>query len=168
MTLRGVARRIGIVGRSLDVAVPRQTTKRWCWAACASAISTFYDADSNWTQCAVANATLDRTDCCNSASACSQLSKVRIALAITGNLASREQALGQRALRAELGRGHPIVARIQFPKTGHFVVIDGYSASGLVHVRDPGDGRMLKMNLDKLLYRYNDFGLWTHSYRTRA
>src|SRR6185437_3941217 len=48
----------------LDLHVPYQQESNWCWAATADGVAHFYDSSSTWTQCAIANSELGRTDCC--------------------------------------------------------------------------------------------------------
>jgi hypothetical protein len=134
------------------------------------AVAHFYDQSSDWTQCAVAGATLERTECCELPFSCDEIAEVKIALTKTGNLAAGDtRPMRGRALRAELGRGRPVVARIEWPdKTGHFVVIDGSRTGAFVRVKDPGDDSTVEMALNTLLHRYQSLGTCSHLYRTHA
>src|SRR5229473_8168414 len=126
MAVAGLMRWIGFTAGLVVSALDRQEQDNWCWAACASGISRSYDSLSAWTQCAVANATLARTTCCDQPAGCDQPWWVHRALERTGNLALRHaNPLSEREVRRELRRRRPIVVRVQFPQTGHFVVIDG-------------------------------------------
>ena len=51
---------------ALDFTMQLQTEGNWCWAATATSVAHFYRASSAWTQCLVANAELEQTDCCDS------------------------------------------------------------------------------------------------------
>ena len=68
----------------------------------------------------------------------------------------------------ELRLGRPVIVRIQFPDTGHFVVVDGYRASGHLRIRDPNDGTVFEMRATALHDRYVGNGRWTHTYYTEA
>jgi hypothetical protein len=170
MGVRDLARSLGLASKLLAVAVAPQEGRNWCWAACASAVSRFYDPGNEWTQCAVANATLSRTDCCEVPSSCDKIQEVKIALTRTGNLAlGQNDPIAGAALRAQLGRGHPVVARVDFGKgRGHFVVIEGSLPAGFFRIRDPGDEGTLDMTLNTLLRRYKRLATCTHMYRTHA
>src|SRR5215813_13109914 len=48
----------------LDLSVPHQAESNWCWAATSDGVVHFYDTSSTWTQCAIADSELGRTDCC--------------------------------------------------------------------------------------------------------
>lgn len=166
MTLRERAINIGLIGRMLDFVLPRQERDSWCWAACAHSVSAYFDPSSEWTQCSVAGATLGRADCCD-AGACDWPSYVYRALEATGNLAFRcHGPVGRNALIAELKLGRPVVVRIEYPNTGHFVVIDGYRAASTIRVRDPADESTREMRISALERRYNRVGVWSHTYFT--
>jgi hypothetical protein len=170
MSVADLARGLGLLPRLLNVAVLHQGGENWCWAACASAVSRFYRPDSAWTQCAVANATLPSTHCCEVPSSCDMVQEVKIALTKTGNLASgQNEPIAGAALRGQLGRGHPVVARVDFGKNrGHFVVIVGSLSGGRFRIRDPGDEASLDLTLNQLLRRYKRVATCTHMYRTHA
>jgi hypothetical protein len=164
-----VARRAGLAGRMLDVEVARQRQELWCWAACATAVSTFYDWASPWTQCSVANATLAMNTCCQGDPACVQTANVYEALEHTGNLLSRlAKPIARRRLVRQLRSGRPVVVRVQL-ELGHFLVIDGYRSWGArrIRVHDPAYPRTVELTLADLRDAYDARGLWTHTYETR-
>jgi Peptidase_C39 like family len=165
MTLRERAINVGLIGRLLDFVLPRQEGDSWCWAACASGVSAYFDPSSTWTQCAVAGATLGKSDCCEGG--CDHPSYVYRALEATGNLAFRHEGpVSRDVLIAELKLGRPVVVRIQYPEVGHFVVIDGYGVIGTIHVRDPADESTREIRIGSLERRYNRTGTWSHTYFT--
>jgi len=160
---------VGWLGGSLDFDLRRQEGDSWCWAACASAVSAYFDPGSPWTQCAVAEATLGRSGCCVDVDACDEPSYVYQALEVTKNLSARFKGpVGRDHLIGELRSGRPIVARIEYPGIGHFVVIDGYRRVGTVRVSDPADESKRHLMLQALVRNYNRRGVWSHTYFTRG
>ncbi|WP_028060371.1 C39 family peptidase [Candidatus Solirubrobacter pratensis] len=164
-----VARRAGLAGRMLDVDVARQRRELWCWAACATAVSKFYDPASAWTQCGVANATLAMTTCCQGDPDCVRTANVYDALMHTANLGDRLAApVRRRRLVRELNGGRPVVVRVKL-ELGHFLVVDGYRpwwGSWRIRVHDPAYPRTVELTLDALRDAYDHRGMWTHTYET--
>jgi hypothetical protein len=163
------ARRTGLAGRMLDVDVPQQRQELWCWAACTTAVSSFYDPASPWTQCGVADATLAMTTCCQGDPDCVRTANVYEALAHTGNLLSRLAApIGRRRLVRRLRSGQPVVVRVKLD-LGHFLVVDGYRSWGArrIRVHDPAYPRTVELTIDALRDAYDHHGMWTHTYETR-
>jgi hypothetical protein len=160
---------IGRLGGTLDFKLPRQEGESWCWAACASAVSVYFDPTSVWTQCAVAGATLETPECCGNPTACDHPSYVYRALEATGNFAARFAGpISRDLVIQELKGGRPVVARIQYPDIGHFVVIDGYRVTGSLRVLDPADESKRNLAFAALERRYNRRGAWSHTYFTRG
>ena len=56
--------------KQLPFFMEEQTQSNWCWAATATSVSHFYWMQSYWTQCLVANAQLNQTNCCTSPAPC--------------------------------------------------------------------------------------------------
>jgi Papain-like cysteine protease AvrRpt2 len=155
--------------RVLGVDVARQHHDLWCWAACASAVSRFYDAASTWTQCRVAGAVLGSATCCDDDPLCNVKAAVYVALDHTGNLAARVPGpVPRRRLVRELARGRPIVVRVQYPDVGHFLVVDGsrWLKDRRIRVHDPGYPRTVWLSVRSLRHGYDTFGTWTHTYQT--
>jgi hypothetical protein len=160
---------------ALPLAIQHQLQTDWCWAACSSSTSTFFDGLSPWTQCGLANAELDQSTCCGddgSTEACNQPWYVDRALTRTGNLAAR--AAGQAAweqVKGEIDAGRPICARIGWREGGgHFVLITGYYEAGTqrgLDIEDPWTGSA-SVELDQFANSYQTLGSWTHTYFTRA
>lgn len=152
--------------RGLDFELQRQERRYWCWAACAVSVARFYDQGGDWRQCAVASETTGRADCCESG-ACNFPHYVHRALETTGNLGERlPEPTELEELVEELKRGRPVVVRIAYPSSGHFVVVDGYRPLGIVRVRDPRDEVTREMSFQRLLRSYNGIGAWSHTYFT--
>ena len=108
-----------------------QTQSNWCWAATSTSVSHYYWFWSNWTQCRVAGAELNRSDCCNSPvpSPCNVPWFLDRALTRTNNFVSIAGPVAFSAVKAEIDAGRPVGARIGWSGGGgHFVCIYGYSS----------------------------------------
>jgi hypothetical protein len=158
----------------LQMHVQKQTQTLWCWAACSSSTSVFFQASSTWTQCRLADAELSQRSCCvnGGSSGCNQPWYVHRALSRTGNLAGRTNgAATWDEVTREIDAGRPVCARIDWgDKTGHFVLITGYSETGdrrTLEVEDPWTGSA-SVELDEFTKRYQSRGTWSHTYFTRA
>jgi hypothetical protein len=159
--------------RRVPLTVQAQLQSEWCWAACSTSVSHFYDAASAWTQCDVANAELAQTGCCEdgSSGACNQPWYLDRALRRTNNFASRHKGPASMAeLRSQLDAGRPVGARIGWAGGGgHFVTISGCldDATGVLEVRDPIYGTS-EISVANFRSSYQGSGSWTHTYYTRS
>jgi hypothetical protein len=159
--------------RRVPLTVQAQLQPQWCWAACSTSVSHFYDAGSAWTQCSVVNAELTQTGCCDdgSSGACNQPWYLDRALTRTGNFArSTGNPASMSELRAELGAGRPVGARIGWAGGGgHFVTISGCldDATGMLEVRDSIYGTS-EVSIANFRSSYQGSGSWTHTYYTRS
>jgi len=159
--------------RRLGLAMQSQLQSQWCWAACSTSISHFYDAGSSWTQCTVVNAELTETNCCQNGSTaeCNQPWYLDRALTRTGNFASSAAgAASMSTLRTQLSAGHPVGVRIGWAGGGgHFVMISGCldDATGMLEVRDPIYGTS-EISIANFASSYQGSGSWTHTFYTRA
>jgi Papain-like cysteine protease AvrRpt2 len=158
--------------RRLALAMQPQLQSQWCWAACATSVSLFYDGASTWTQCSVVNTELGQTTCCQdgSTSQCNQPWYLDKALTRTGNLASWAAGTTTIAqIRSQVASGRPVGARIGWSGGGgHFVMIAGYRAcdpDGYIDVRDPIYGSS-DVSLATFTSSYHGTGSWTHTYYT--
>lgn len=180
-----VIRRKRLLGksRSCGLVVEHQQQTLWCWAAIANSMSHFYEPDSKWTQCRVANAELAQAGCCEdgSTSACNQpwyldkaLKRVDCLLSMTPGV------LSFATVRSLINASSPPCARQQWSGGGgHFVAIacwfqgsigvlvKGRSAAKRVRVSDPWYGDTV-LDYGDFVSRYLGGGTWTHSYRTQA
>jgi len=158
--------------RRLAFTMQAQLQTQWCWAANSVSVSLFYDSASGWTQCAVVNAELGQSTCCQngSTSQCNQPWYLDLALTRTGNLASWSGGTATIAqVRAEIRRGRPLGARIGWSGGGgHFVMIAGYRSCDpdqYIDVRDPIYGSS-DIPLATFTSSYQGTGSWTHTYYT--
>jgi hypothetical protein len=156
---------------SVPMTVEHQERDLWCWAAVATSVSRFYDANSSWTQCALANSELARADCC-APDTCNETHRLDTALQTTGNLDSwNEGAMLYAEICAAIMAQRPPCCRIAWDgDNGHFVAVVGYTddgqGSGRLEVRDPLYGAS-SYEYDDFCRRYRINGIWTHSYATR-
>jgi Papain-like cysteine protease AvrRpt2 len=159
--------------RRSALVVQDQLQSQWCWAACSTSVSHFYDAASGWTQCTVVNAELGETGCCQTGSRarCNRPWYLDRALTRTGNLARRASGAAPLSrIRAELAAGRPVGARIGWTGGGgHFVMICGClnDATGMLEVRDPIYGTS-EISIASFASGYQGSGSWTHTYYTEA
>jgi hypothetical protein len=165
-------KRLGPRWRRLALSVQAQLQSQWCWAACSTSVSHFYDAGSGWSQCTVVNAELAQTSCCQDGATghCNRPWYLDRALARTGNLAGRTAGTAPLSrIRSQLNAGRPVGARIGWAGCGgHFVMISGCldDATGMVEVRDPIYGTS-ELSIAGFASSYQGSGSWTHTYYTR-
>jgi hypothetical protein len=159
--------------RALSISVQHQLQSNWCWAACASSTSGFYDPATTWGQCTLVNAELGESGCCDNGASgsCNVPWYLDKALGRTGNFRSKQSAPASwDAIRAEVDAGRPVGARIGWRGGGgHFVFLTGYRKAGAlreVEVHDPWTGRSA-LPLDVFTKNYKSSGEWTHTYLTR-
>lgn len=158
---------------TVGLTIQRQLQTNWCWAACSSSTSEFFDPSSPWAQCRIASAELGQQSCCeNGASAgCNRPWYLDRALARTGNLAGRQDGPASwSVVLAEIQSRRPVGARIGWRDGGgHFVLIVGCEmdpSPGLLAVEDPWTGGAI-IQSDEFTHRYQSIGTWTHTYLTR-
>jgi hypothetical protein len=159
---------------ALALEIQPQLQKYWCWAACSSSTSAFFDGSSSWTQCRLANEELSQTTCCHNggSGSCNQPWYVDRALRRTGNLAARSEGRATwEEVTGEIDAGRPVCVRIGWQgRGGHFVLITGYSEDErgrLLDVEDPWTGSA-SVEVDEFAERYQTTGRWTHTYLTRG
>lgn len=156
--------------RSLAISLQHQLQTNWCWAACTSSVSAFFAPTSTWGQCAIVNAELAQTTCCQygDTTQCNQPWYFDRALQRTGNLNSvRAGAAPWGEIQAEIDAGRPVGARIGWTGGGgHFVLLTGYQRNGALHeveVQDPWTGSST-VELTTFTNAYKSSGSWTHTY----
>jgi hypothetical protein len=171
-------REISIVGKffsskQLAFDMQAQTQSNWCWVATATSVSHFYWLWSTWTQCRVAKAELERTDCCNSPvpSPCNVPWYLDRALTRTNNFVSIIGQASFQQIRDEIDAGRPVGARIGWSGGGgHFMVIYGYSfiaGAQYFDIDDPIYGKS-HLTVADFASNYQGSGTWTHTYFTKS
>ena len=158
---------------SLPFNMQAQTQTNWCWAATATSVSHFYMPLSTWTQCRVAGAELQRTDCCNAPvpSPCNVPWYLDRALTRTSNFDRFVSGtISYNDILAEIQAGRVVGARQGWSGGGgHFMVIYGCSRIGSTRYLDIDDPIFGKntMTYDTFATNYQGSGTWTHTYFTK-
>jgi hypothetical protein len=148
-----------------------QQQANWCWAATSVSVAQYYDAATTWTQCAVANGELGRSDCCGvgATGPCNVPNTLNTALTRVGHLNTMVGGTVTReTLHQELRAGRPVCARTAWSGGGaHFVAVTGYAPGDLIEIDDPVSG-VSDVDYDVFTTAYLGTGSWTHSYFTQA
>jgi len=156
----------------LSLSVPHQEQDNWCWAATSSGVSHFYDPASPWTQCAIANSDLARTDCCGSGASgpCNVYGFLDKALTTVGHFDHMAQVVADfQTVDQEIDSRRPLGVRVAWSGGGaHFVAIGGYRElpTQYVHVEDPWYGPS-DVAYTTVVSGYQGTGSWTHTYWTK-
>lgn len=94
--------------QNINFVIQHQEQTMWCWDAASVSVAKFYDPATAWTQCSLANAELNRNDCCVPAGAVSPCNQGRwpdTALQRIGRLNQRlNNALTTARLGAEMAK----------------------------------------------------------------
>jgi hypothetical protein len=157
----------------LGLQMQRQQETNWCWAATATSIAVYYDPSTTWTQCAVANAQLNRTDCCGGAGAtyCNVYGYLDAALQTVGHFDHiAAGAASVTSVDGEIDAGRPLGIRVEWRGGGaHFLAAVGYLEDAVTYVAvdDPIYGKS-DVTYDALNGAYQGLGIWTHSYYTKS
>jgi Papain-like cysteine protease AvrRpt2 len=156
----------------LDFAMQHQQQTNWCWAAVATSVSLFYDPASTWTQCAVANSELGRTDCCGTGASgpCNVYGFLGSSLTTVGHLDHQTGSTSTFGdVQTEIDAGRPLCARTAWSGGGaHFLAIIGYRIfDEMLAVDDPWYGKS-DVSYATFTSSYQGSGSWTHSYFTTA
>lgn len=153
----------------LSFDMQHQVQGQWCWAATAASVSIFYDAESTWTQCLIAQQIMGTT-CCITPSPCNKPWFLNEALSVTNNFVKQSSPLTFEEVEAELSAGRVVGARVGWPGgNGHFVVIYGCKTVDGVNyysIDDPIDGKSDTTEAG-FMEAYQSAGIWTHSYTTK-
>ncbi|WP_374653700.1 papain-like cysteine protease family protein [Phenylobacterium sp.] len=155
----------------LRFTMQQQTQANWCWAATGASVARFYDPNTTWTQCLIANGQLGRNDCCGSGAsgACNVYGSLSDAFQRTGHLASwNSGTTAFAAIESQILQGRPLGIRVAWSGGGaHFICATGTEDNGLVWVSDCGSGTTSLVAYNTLVNSYNGSGSWTHSYFTK-
>jgi hypothetical protein len=157
-------------GAVLPFTMQPQQQVEWCWAAVTASVAGYYQ-QPRWTQCGVVNATRGISGCCQtgSSASCNQPWYLDQSLTKIGDLAQMVgQYLPWSQLTSEIDAGRPVGLRIGWSGGGgHFIAVDGYSASGIVDVQDPWYGHS-SVDYRTAVTAYMGSGSWTDSYLTTS
>jgi hypothetical protein len=159
-----------------DWTLSDQGPSLWCWAAMGESIARFYDPNSRWTQCRLANrlrrAGEQGTDCCTGGGhQCNWMRTMDEVFNAIGHLREppRDGPISFEDIGREIEQGRPICARVTPQGQGHFVAISGVERVGGVDrilVNDPAR-RDSKVPYTEFLTYYEGLSRWTHTYLTR-
>jgi hypothetical protein len=177
---------LNMADQALVFAMQQQTQQMWCWDATAVSVANYYNPNSGWTQCTLANTVFARQDCCNldanGVSTCnwgcwpdqSSLSPNPTGApgpmqAVGHYTQTLTCALSPVQLGVQMAKSAPVVCNISWRGGGgHIVVVKGRSlVSGVDHVSvsDPAIGDSDQVyNTFKTAYQVT--GTWDHSYPT--
>jgi hypothetical protein len=163
-------------GDAFSFDIQRQEESNWCWAAVSATVLSYYDNDTDWTQCDIATAVL-KVDACTgdrSAPHINKQTELDKALRVVGCLKRMtDKKVPEKVVFQEIAQRRPVCVRIGWTgEGGHFVVIRGWfiGMEGAVWyiVEDPikiGGGTRM-MTAAKFENAYGNLGRseWTHSY----
>jgi hypothetical protein len=172
------------MSKTLGLTMQHQEQTNWCWAAVATSISVLLDHPSPWTQCTLANAQLNRGDCCTNGSdpaTCNQVAHLETSLTLIqhrnpdpNNPFNRMATPDE--IRTEIDARRPIGVRIGWDNSldqGHFIVVTGYDETApqfALWISDPevkpSGSPPIKFNYAALQQGYKSSGKWTHTYFT--
>lgn len=158
------------MNRTLPLVMQAQQADYWCWAATTFSVSSFYDLQSDRTQCQIASTCLTQP-CCAAPAPSDKPFVLEVPLQTTGHLqgdpfpgpASRAQ------IQAEIDQSRVVCCFIDWSDfTGHFVTIASYDwrTDDLV-IDDPLYARSTTP-YEVLLASYLGRGSWTYTYLTQA
>lgn len=145
---------------SLAVAVPAQERARWCWAAIAVGLETYYGGPAR-SQEALARALLDGDALDREL----ELDRALIAVGCYGHWSPGKPTLAR--LRFELNLGRPIAARVEWHGGGgHYVLVTGHDTRcDDLLIADPRRGPA-RVSFAAFPRGYDRGGTWTESFWT--
>jgi hypothetical protein len=157
-------------GNPLAFTMQPQPQTQWCWAAVSTSVNLYYHPASGQTQCAVANAALGQSTCCQdgSTSQCNQPWFLDQALQIVGSLNAWSPGKAAFAnVKKEIDNCRPLCLRIGWNGGGgHFVAVYGYWINK-VNIGDPWYGNSV-VTYGSFPGTYQGGGSGTDSYTTKA
>lgn len=155
----------------LRFTMQKQTQANWCWAATGASVAKYYNANSTWTQCLIANGQLNRSDCCGSGASgpCNVYGSLSDAFQRTGHLdhwASGTTTWSN--IEAEMLRSRPLGIRVAWSGGGaHFICATGTEDNSMVWVSDCGSGTTSLVTYNTLVNSYRGSGSWTTTYYSK-
>jgi len=146
----------------------KQEQTNWCWSGCGTGTSHFYDPNSPWTQCTLANAELNQTTCCTNPGPCNVYGFLNTSLNTVGHFDHMTNGTTPQAtLTSEALAGRPFGVRVAWSGGGaHFIMVSGGGANNMVTIKDPWYGASY-IPYTTLVSGYQGTGSWTHSYFTK-
>jgi Papain-like cysteine protease AvrRpt2 len=167
-TAVGPAEAAAVGGATLNVPLVAQTQNQWCWAACTAMIAKFLGMAEPG-QCELANFLFGRTNCCTApgSAQCNRPAQTAEVVQVYNHLGIKlvgpDNPLWPNTVKMELDAGRPFeVGLLWNGGGGHVVIVYGYTAQGLVLVRDPWFGN-LSITYNRLFTAYG-MGRWFVSY----
>jgi hypothetical protein len=155
-------------------AIEQQLQTNWCWAAVSVSVARFYEGQTAWSQCTVAGAELNRTDCCGGGAATSCNIPWYLDSVLTRVQHLRLMNAGTipfGGVQTEINANRPLGCRIGWSTGGgHFVTIAGWMLASdgteYVEVFDPFYAYN-QTPYQSFVSTYQGIGTWTHSYFTQ-
>jgi len=162
--------------KDLKFSMEEQKEMAWCWSAVGTSSALFYNSKSGWTQCKVANKSIQPApgNCCKDSktSACNCTWYLDNAQHLgsfqtTGiHNGYQEGAISFDKLRSEIDSGRVVAFRMEMDSMYHFVVISGYDTSSdenFVTVNDPFFGGV-EIPYGEFKSKYRGDGSVTHTF----
>jgi hypothetical protein len=160
-----------------DFPIERQRMSNWCWAACTTAISNFYEEERRFTQGQLVAKMLNMPICRSISPSimCNKKKDYGAALDNMGHLSNHtiEGPLSSDQLLAALRTGRPIGCQMDIPQIGGHavVIISGKTDSNnrlFLRVADPSDGSILVMSFSSMRNNFRATGgRWVRTYLTK-
>jgi len=176
--------------------IQKQTQTMWCWDASTVSVAAYYNKNTAWTQCSLANQMLSRQDCCvgvgqvspcgnygswpdlnplTNTTANAPMQTVGVYTATINSTLTPAQISAQLARNWQgvqgAGVGAPFLCNISWQGGGgHIVVVSGRSLVGTVDhvsVADPGSGTVSDWVYTAFQNAYQVTGTWNKSYTTQ-
>lgn len=159
----------GSVSKSLPHFMETQQQSNWCWAANGASVGNFYHGAGSYTQCAIANTCMGRSDCCTAPQNCNQYGYLDQALQAAKSYDSMASGTCSfNMVQTYINVGKPVGTRVAWTGGGaHFMMITGYDTSGSrIDIQDPwyGDSTIVYASYPA---QYMGGGSWTNTYYTQ-
>ena len=148
-----------------------QKCRKWCWAAVAAMISSFYDGATSFTQCEIASNTLNEPRCCTDCIVCNIEFDLDPALCTVNRFKPPVNGiLSKTELMDKTDSETPVCVGIRYTDIdGHFVAVKGYdnrmAGKLFLLISDPERGELI-MLFEEFRDRFRGKGKWTNSYFT--
>ena len=171
---------------SISFQMEKQKAKNWCWAAVAVSVARYFDDNSQWHQCRVAQLVLRRAhregrikslirDSCTKPvpEGCNRPWDLQEALEQVGRPKGEPKAgylsFEQVQRKIDARRPRPVCVRIEWDSGGgHYVVVSGchIDRKGVryVEVEDPKTGTGAWVRYSHFVRHYAGRGGWSHTY----